>query len=251
MSVVATSQRIFKGIQSREQPFFGFFATTHLQPLHTSDAVELLRRIGRHREQTDLVELLATPEGRSRVRTLHHIAGGNHRIYIVLSGVITRESLDDLGEPFEKMADEMTLYYQERMRWLSAQQLQVVEYLCRREDTCTPKEIARHLLATENEELQQHVFRRIAICHEADALDFLGFGLLRSLWRIDVDRIGLETLKSWREAWLKWGGNYPELEIPLRIFRVGIEYFLQGDEKVLLDLVALERTILYGLLLLS
>lgn len=101
MSVVATSQRIFRSIQSREQPFFGFFATNHLQPLHTSDAVELLRRIGRHREQADLVEFLATPEGRSRVRALHHIAGGNHRISIVMSGFLTRESLDDLVEPFE------------------------------------------------------------------------------------------------------------------------------------------------------
>lgn len=48
------------------------------------------------------------------------------------------------------MADAMTPYYQERMRWLSAQQRQIVEYLCSREDTCTPKEIARHLLAAEN-----------------------------------------------------------------------------------------------------
>ena len=36
------------------------------------------------------------------------------------------------------------------MRWLSPQQRQIVEYLCSREDTCTPKEIARHLLTTEN-----------------------------------------------------------------------------------------------------
>ncbi len=149
-SIVATSQRLFKSVRNREQPFFGFFATEHLSPLPAPDAVELLRRIARHREQADLISFLATPEGRSRVRALHHLAGGNHRIYIVLSGFITRESLDELAGPFEKMADELTPYYQERMRWLTPQQRQIVEYLCSREDTCTPKEIARHLLTTEN-----------------------------------------------------------------------------------------------------
>jgi tetratricopeptide (TPR) repeat protein/DNA-binding MarR family transcriptional regulator len=149
-SVVGTSQRIFKSVKSRQQPFFGFFATEHLRPLPAPDAVDLLRRIAHHRDQADLVAFLATPEGRSRVRAIHHLAGGNHRIYIVLSGFITRESLDELAGPFEKMADELTPYYQERMRWLSPQQRQIVEYLCAREGTCTPKEIARHLLSAEN-----------------------------------------------------------------------------------------------------
>jgi tetratricopeptide (TPR) repeat protein len=149
-TIVATSQRLFKGIKAREQPFFGFFAPEHLRPLTVPDATELLGRIARHREQPDLVAFLSTPEGRSRVRALHHLAGGNHRIYIVLSGFITRESLDELAGPFEKMVDELTPYYQERMRWLAPQQRQIVEYLCAREGTCTPKEIARHLLATEN-----------------------------------------------------------------------------------------------------
>ena len=149
-SIVATSQRLFKSVKTREQPFFGFFATEHLRPLATPDAVELLRRIAQPSRAGRLVAFLATPEGRSRVRALHHLAGGNHRIYIVLSGFITRESLDELAGPFEKMADELTPYYQERMRWLTPQQRQIVEYLCMREDTCTPKEIARHLLTTEN-----------------------------------------------------------------------------------------------------
>lgn len=149
-SIVATSQRFFKDVKDRDQPFFGFFSTIHLKPLPSPDALDLLGRIARHREQADVIEFLGTPDGRSRVRALHHIAGGNHRIYIVLSGFITRESLDELTGPFEKMADELTPYYQERMRWLSAQQRQIVEYLCSREDPCTPKQIARHLLAAEN-----------------------------------------------------------------------------------------------------
>ncbi|MFT4556958.1 MAG: tetratricopeptide (TPR) repeat protein [Porticoccaceae bacterium] len=147
--IVATSQRLFSGIKKREQPFFGFFTPIHLKPLQVSNAVDLLRHIAEQRVQPDLEQYLRTPEGRSRVRALHHLAGGNHRIYIVLSGFITRDSLDELTQPFEKMADELTPYYQERMRWLSPQQRQIVEFLCTQTAPCTPKKMARQLLAGE------------------------------------------------------------------------------------------------------
>ena len=148
--IVATAQRLFTGVQDRKQPFFGFFNPIHLKPLTVSDAVDLLTHIAEQNQQTDLVEFLKTPDGRSRVRAIHHLAGGNHRIYIVLSGFITKESLDELTQPFEKMADELTPYYQERMRWLSPQQRQIVEFLCSQDAPCTPKEIARQMLAAEN-----------------------------------------------------------------------------------------------------
>ena len=77
------------------------------------------------------------------------VAGGNHRVYIVLSGFIARESLDQLVAPFQKMADDLTPYYQERLRWISPQQRQIVELLCREHGTLNPKEIARRLLVTE------------------------------------------------------------------------------------------------------
>ena len=48
------------------------------------------------------------------------------------------------------MADELTPYYQERLRWLSAQQRQVVELLCSHPSPLSPSEVARQLLAPEN-----------------------------------------------------------------------------------------------------
>jgi hypothetical protein len=83
-------------VKSREKPFFGFFSPVPLEPLSVNDAVELLRRVAANRKATDLVAFLDSAEGRSRVRALHHLAGGNHRIYVVLSGFISRDSLDEL-----------------------------------------------------------------------------------------------------------------------------------------------------------
>ncbi len=149
-TIIASTQRLFADVKSREKPFFGFFTPVPLEPLTVNDAVELLRRVAANRKATDLVTFLDSAEGRSRVRALHHLAGGNHRIYVVLSGFITRDSLDDLVGPFQKMADDLTPYYQERLRWLSPQQRQIVEYLCSQDRPCSPKQIARQLLATEN-----------------------------------------------------------------------------------------------------
>ena len=83
-----------------------------------------------------------------------------------------------------------------------------------------------------------------AIYDEARVLAHLGDALVRSLQRVDVRRIGSETLANWRDTWLEVGGGHAELEMPLRIVRVGIEYLIRSDEKVLLDLVTVERKIL-------
>jgi|GEM_PF-650214 len=145
-SVIATSQQMFKAVTDRNEPFFGFFQPIQLKPLTLQDAQQLLVKIANSKGQADLAAFLNTPDGRGRVRAIHDLAGGNHRVYIVLSGFVTRESLDQLVAPFQKMADDLTPYYQERLRWISAQQRQIVELLCREHGTLNPKEIARRLL---------------------------------------------------------------------------------------------------------
>jgi tetratricopeptide (TPR) repeat protein len=148
LSIVATAQRLVEDLSNRNSPFFGFFQTEHLKRLTVEQATELLRNIAHLQEKHSLVEFLATSRGRSRVRAIHHLSGGNHRIYIVLSQFITRDSVDALVEPFMKMVDELTPYYQERIRWLPPMQRKIVEYLCICEGTVPVKEIAKRLFAT-------------------------------------------------------------------------------------------------------
>jgi DNA-binding MarR family transcriptional regulator len=144
--VIATSQQLFKAVTDRSEPFFGFFQQIPLKPLSLEDARSLLSNIARAKGQDDLAAFIDTPDGRGRVRAIYDLAGGNHRVYIVLSGFVTKESLDLLVTPFQKMADDLTPYYQERLRWISPLQRQIVELLCRVHGTVNPKEIARQLL---------------------------------------------------------------------------------------------------------
>ena len=148
LSIVATAQRLVEDLSKRTSPFFGFFQTEHLKPLNVEEATQLLQNIARLNQQDSVVEFLATSRGISRVRALHHLSGGNHRIYIVLSQFITRDTIDALLGPFMKMVDELTPYYQERVRWLPTLQRKIVEYLCSCEGTVPVKAIAKRLFAT-------------------------------------------------------------------------------------------------------
>ncbi len=149
LAIVATAQRLVEDLSSRSKPFFGFFQTEYLKPLNLSEATELLRNIARLNRKQDVVEFLETRRGRSRIRALHHLSGGNHRIYIVLSHFITKDSIDALVGPFMKMVDELTPYYQERIRWLAPLQRRIVELLCRCETPVPVKELAKRLFGSQ------------------------------------------------------------------------------------------------------
>jgi DNA-binding transcriptional ArsR family regulator len=112
------------------------------------EATLLLQKLAQLHEMGNVAKFLATSRGRARVRALHHLSGGNHRIYIVLSQFITQDSVDLLVEPFMQMVDELTPYYQERIRWLPPLQRKIIECLADNEGTMPVKEIAKRLFAT-------------------------------------------------------------------------------------------------------
>src|SRR5690606_7302577 len=63
-------------------------------------------------------------------------------LYIMLSEHLTRESLDDLVAAFEMLAEELTPYFQERVRSLSPQQARIVQALCGVDGAVTVKALA-------------------------------------------------------------------------------------------------------------
>jgi tetratricopeptide (TPR) repeat protein len=149
---VGTAQALFDGIADHDEPFFGFFDTRHLQPLSVDDARELLGRIATLQGRTDLADFLHTPTGRARVDAIRALAGGNPRLYLIFSDLLVNAAaLDDLVRPFEEMVDrQLTSYYQERLRWLSPQQREIVQFLCRANSPVPVKHIADGLFTTHN-----------------------------------------------------------------------------------------------------
>jgi tetratricopeptide (TPR) repeat protein len=147
-TILATAPRLFNGVQSRTKPFYGFFRPVRLQELTAAEAVQLLIQIASLREQTELVSFLKTPMGKARVQAVEHLAGGNPRIYVIFAEFLSRESLEELVQPFMALLDALTPYYQSRMQYLSAQQREIVEFLCDRKFPATVKDIAQRCFIT-------------------------------------------------------------------------------------------------------
>ena len=147
-TILATAQSLFGGVSLRTSPFYGFFRIYHLEELDFEDAVLLLTKIASHEGDKELASFIQTPKGRARIRAVHHLAGGNHRVYIIFSQFLTRESLDELVESVLGMLDDLTPYYQQRMSWLSPQQRKIVEFLIESRHAVPVKEIAKRCFMT-------------------------------------------------------------------------------------------------------
>ncbi|MEA5549460.1 tetratricopeptide repeat protein [Anabaena cylindrica UHCC 0172] len=147
-TILATAQSLFTGVLEKNSPFYEFFQIHHLEELTLEEAIDLLRNIARQEGKSDLENFILTSTGRDRIHAVHHLAAGNPRVYVIFSQLITRESLDQLVEPFMRMLDDLTPYYQSRISWLSQQQRKIVELLTERRHAVSVKEIAQRCFIT-------------------------------------------------------------------------------------------------------
>jgi tetratricopeptide (TPR) repeat protein len=142
-AVVGTTPALFSGVQLQKSPFYGFFRTEKMEKFGFEDAVSLLKKIALERGDESLASTIDSPYGRARLRAVDHLAEGNPRIYIIFAQFLTEQTLDTLVDAFMHTLDELTPYYQSRMKELPGQQRKIVEYLCNYRGAAPVKEIAK------------------------------------------------------------------------------------------------------------
>ena len=143
MILVCSTPSLFAGVTLQKSAFYGFFDIEPLSELDFEDVVSLLGKIAVERGDKKLAEFIETPEGRARIRAVHHLAEGNPRIYIIFAQFLSREALDELVQAFMHTLDELTPYYQARMKELSGQQRKIVEFLVAYRGAAPVKHIAK------------------------------------------------------------------------------------------------------------
>ena len=141
-AIVASTPSLFAAVTLQDNPFYGFFTIRALEKINFDTGLELLTRKAVHEGKMELAGFLRTPLGRARARAIHHLAAGNHRAYVVLFDFLDKESLEDLVGPFMHMVDDLTPYYQDRMRLLPPAQRKIVEFLCLQGKPTTIKDIS-------------------------------------------------------------------------------------------------------------
>lgn len=269
-TILATAQSLFNGVALQTSPFYGFFRINHLEELTLDEAARLLTNIANLEGDCELASLIPMPTGRARIRALHHLAGGNHRVYIIFSQFLNRESLDEFVEPFMRTLDDLTPYYQARMAWLSPQQRKTVEFLCDRRGAVLVREIAQRCFMTHQTASSQlgkllemgyvrsEVVGRESYYEVREPMMRLCIEVKKN--RGDLIRSSAVFLRLWyarlelepRLGELSAKGDEVTLErkriIPPHLLDVAIRYREAPDRRVLLELPIEERRLLEPLL---
>ena len=154
-TIVATTPSLFDAIALQDNPFYGFFTLRNLEQISFETSLDLLAQKAVHENKTELAGFLRTPLGRARARAIHHLAAGNHRAYVVLFDFLDKESLEDLIHPFMHMVDDLTPYYQDKMRQLAPAQRKILEFLCLQGAPRTVKEVATQCLMSQQTAAKQ------------------------------------------------------------------------------------------------
>ena len=141
-TIIASTPSLFNALALQDSPFYGFFTIRELSKIDFDTGLELLTKKAVHEGKTILANVLRTPLGRAQTRAIHHLAAGNHRAYVVLFEFLDKESLEDLIGPFMQMVDDLTPYYQDRMRQLPPAQRKIIEFLCLEGKPKTIKDIS-------------------------------------------------------------------------------------------------------------
>lgn len=145
MLLVATSTRLDRSLSDQASPFYGFFTTTRLEPFDVDEASAMLTAIAEERDDSKLVEYLASDEGRARLRVIAHLAGGQPRMWATLASALTVGGLDELVQLLLTRFDDLTPYYQEQLGRLAPQQRLVVAELAEADRPINVRELAERL----------------------------------------------------------------------------------------------------------
>jgi hypothetical protein len=147
LTLIATTSSMPADLYDSDAPFYGWFRPSYLDEFSIDEARELLIKVAHLRGDAALVEYLASDEADGRLRVVTELAGGSPRIWVLLSQCIDVESIEKLIPVFIKMLDDLTPFYQERLRQLAPQQRRIVMELARRGGGVPVKELASGIRA--------------------------------------------------------------------------------------------------------
>ena len=154
-TIVASTPSLFSAVTSQDSPFYGFFTIRALDKIDFDASLDLLVKKAVRERKDDLAGTLRTPFGRACARAIHHLAAGNHRTYMVLFDYLDNKTLDDLVQPFTRMVDDLTPYYQDRMRQLPPAKRKIIEFLCLEGRPKTIKDISTPCLMSQQTAAKQ------------------------------------------------------------------------------------------------
>jgi len=137
---VCTSPTYLNAVSDAEEPLFEFFQIEFLSELTFNEQYELLQKLAAYENNDRFKEYLE--QYRSRLRALYHFSGGNPRLTIMLYELISYHSIVDVQDELEGLIDQITPFYQGRMKDIGEQEGKLMEAMSLMPEGCSPSELA-------------------------------------------------------------------------------------------------------------
>ena len=138
---VCTSPTFLSSVTEPEEPLFEFFRLTPLAELSLQEQETMLSRLADLEGNRRFEDYLK--KYRSRLRALYHFTGGNPRLSIMLYKLVSHQAITDVQSELDLLLDDLTPFYQDRMRDMSDQEGKLLETMALLPEGCTPSELAK------------------------------------------------------------------------------------------------------------
>jgi tetratricopeptide (TPR) repeat protein len=143
-ALIGTSPFYFPGLYSNKSPFYDFFDITSLENLTEDETVDLIRKNLEWEDRKDILDTF--DDFLPKIYALHTMTGGNPRLTVLLYELIAHDNLLDVKIQFLKLLDQISPFYQDRLKELAPQERALLETIALMRDTPrTPAAIAGRL----------------------------------------------------------------------------------------------------------
>jgi tetratricopeptide (TPR) repeat protein len=142
--MIGTSPVFFQGITDNKSPLYEFFDIQVLEDLSEDQTVEMIRSNLSWEGRSDLVENFESfiP----KIQAIHIMTGGNPRLIMFLYELIAHDNLLDVKLQFQKLLDQISPFYQDRLKDLAPQERALLETMAlMRHEPRTPANISKRM----------------------------------------------------------------------------------------------------------
>jgi len=141
LMLIGTAPTLFETVVDHTAPFYNFFEVVWLREVNEEEIKQLIAKRLKLDGRDNLLEKL--DEYEHRLKAIVHLTGGNPRLILSLYEILTKFNIIEVERDITKLLDEMTPYFQDRMKELTVQQRKIIDALALAGGPVTPTEIAR------------------------------------------------------------------------------------------------------------